>query len=234
MKKLKVDLVDEHYYRSPEWFLKNAGRYDSYDRSGPKVFAGEYAAHPQSRANNFEGALAEAAFMTGLERNADMVEMATYAPLFAHVDAWQWRPDMIWFDNLKSVCSPNYYVQQLYASNAGTNVLPISCDGSDLKGENGLYASAAFDKHSSEIILKLVNTNQDSKEIQLMLNGMKRKKMDRLAEVVYLQSNDLNVENTLDAPLNIVPQHTFIETEDNAINMTLERNSFFVVKIKLK
>jgi len=113
LKKLSPDLIDEHYYMPPEWFLKNAGRYDNYDRKGIKVFAGEYAAHwkespePESR-NTWYSALAEAAFMTGLERNAEVVNMASYAPLLAHVEAWQWRPDLIWFDNLNSIGTLNY------------------------------------------------------------------------------------------------------------------------------
>jgi alpha-N-arabinofuranosidase len=124
LRQLKADIVDEHYYMAPSWFLSSAHRYDGYDRSGPKVFAGEYAAQtsgvakPDNR-NNWEGAIAEAAFMTGLERNADVVTMASYAPLFAHVDAWQWTPNLIWFDNLRSFGTPNYYVQKLYATNLG-------------------------------------------------------------------------------------------------------------------
>ena len=127
MRELKADLVDEHYYMPPAWFLANATRYDKYERSGPKVFAGEYAAHvagpgrPGKR-NNWQAALAEAAFMTGLERNADVVRMASYAPLFAHVDAWQWAPDLIWFDNLRSFGTPSYYVQKIFGTNTGTRI----------------------------------------------------------------------------------------------------------------
>src|ERR1022692_1314298 len=115
LRELKADLIDEHYYASPDWFLSNTGRYDRYDRSGPKVFAGEYAAQtagvarPDNR-NNWKSAITEAAFMTGLERNGDVVQMASYAPLMAHADAWQWKPDEIWFDNLHSYGTPDYYV----------------------------------------------------------------------------------------------------------------------------
>jgi alpha-N-arabinofuranosidase len=117
-RELKPDLVDEHYYMSPDWFLKNTNRYDHYDRSGPKVFAGEYAAQTAGttsaeNANSWRGAIAEAAFMTGLERNGDVVQMASYAPLLANVSAWQWKPDAIWFDNLRSYGTPNYYVQSV-------------------------------------------------------------------------------------------------------------------------
>jgi alpha-N-arabinofuranosidase len=129
MRTLKADLVDEHYYRPPQWFLDNARRYDNYDRNGPKVFAGEYAAHSsfqtdqtESR-NNWEAALAEAAFLTGIERNCDVVSLASYAPLFGHTAGWQWRPDLIWFDNHRCMATPNYYVQQLFSLNKGSSVL---------------------------------------------------------------------------------------------------------------
>ena len=122
MKELKVDLVDEHFYRPDNWFISQGKRYDTYDRKGPKVFAGEYACHvPGKKWNHFRASLLEAAFMTGLERNADIVRMATYAPLLAHIEGWQWRPDLIWFDNLSVMKTCSYYIQQLYATNKGTH-----------------------------------------------------------------------------------------------------------------
>jgi alpha-L-arabinofuranosidase len=125
--------VDEHCYANPIWFLSNSDRYDAYDRNGPKIFFGEYAAQSVAicstkNRNNLECALAEAAYMTGLERNADVVRMASYAPLFAHVDGWQWTPDLIWTDNLRVCGTPNYYVQQLFSLNRGDVVLPVSND----------------------------------------------------------------------------------------------------------
>jgi alpha-N-arabinofuranosidase len=133
LRKLETDIVDEHCYANPIWFLSHADRYDGYDRKGPKVFFGEYAAQSDfivstKNRNNLETALAEAAFMTGLERNADVVRMASYAPLFAHVDGWQWTPDLIWVDNLNVLRTPNYYVQQLFSRNRGDVVLPVSSD----------------------------------------------------------------------------------------------------------
>ncbi|MFJ4618712.1 alpha-L-arabinofuranosidase C-terminal domain-containing protein [Streptomyces sp. NPDC088812] len=115
-----VDMVDEHYYNSPQWFLQNNDRYDSYDRSGPKVFLGEYA----SLGNTFKNGLAEAAFMTGLERNADVVKLASYAPLLANEDYVQWNPDLIWFNNHASWNSANYEVQKLFMNNVGDRVVP--------------------------------------------------------------------------------------------------------------
>ena len=128
---LKADIVDQHCYATPNWFLSSSDRFDHYDRQGPKVFFGEYAAQSVAivstkNRNNLECALAEAAYMTGLERNADVVRMASYAPLFAHVDAWQWTPDLIWVDNLRALATPNYYVQQLFARNRGDVVLPVT------------------------------------------------------------------------------------------------------------
>lgn len=133
LRKLGTDIVDEHCYANPIWFLSHADRYDGYDRKGPKVFFGEYAAQSDfivstKNRNNLETALSEAAFMTGLERNADVVRMASYAPLFAHVDGWQWTPDLIWVDNLRVLRTPNYYVQQLFSRNRGDVVLPVSTD----------------------------------------------------------------------------------------------------------
>lgn len=115
-----AELVDEHYYRSPEWFLQNDTRYDSYDRNGPKVFAGEYAAHGEGKRNTLYTALAEAAFITGLERNSDVVTMAAYAPLLAKVGSTQWTPDLIFFDNTKVCGTPSYYVQKMFSENKGS------------------------------------------------------------------------------------------------------------------
>ncbi|MFJ4327253.1 alpha-L-arabinofuranosidase C-terminal domain-containing protein [Streptomyces tricolor] len=121
----RVDMVDEHYYNSPQWFLQHNDRYDSYDRSGPKVFLGEYA----SQGNAFKNGLAEAAFMTGLERNADVVKLASYAPLFANEDYVQWSPDLVWFNNHASWNSANYEVQKLFMTNVGDRVIPSTATG---------------------------------------------------------------------------------------------------------
>ena len=137
LRELKANIVDEHCYANPIWFLAHTHRYDNYDRNGPKVFMGEYAAQsvaivsPKNR-NDLECALAEAAYLTGLERNADVVRMASYAPLFANVDAWQWTPNLIWCDNLRVYGTPSYYVQQLFSRNRGDVVLPVDLAGAEL------------------------------------------------------------------------------------------------------
>ncbi|MFC5835654.1 alpha-L-arabinofuranosidase C-terminal domain-containing protein [Nonomuraea insulae] len=137
----KADLVDEHYYNNPDWFLANNHRYDSYDRSGPKVFVGEYA----SRGNTFYNALSEASFMTGLERNSDVVRLASYAPLLANVDYVDWTPDLIWFDNDQAYGSPSYHVQRLFSTNVGERIVPSTFEGEaepveDIRGAVGLGA----------------------------------------------------------------------------------------------
>ena len=231
MKRLKADLVDEHYYKDPQWFLANANRYDKYDRKAPKVFAGEYACHPKNRKNNFESALCEAAFMTGFERNADIVQMCTYAPLFAHVEGWQWRPDLIWFDNLRSVKSPNYYVQQLYGMHVGTNVLTTSENKLPLTGQNGLYASTALDKNKNEIILKIANTSTEVRKVTYTFNGLK--KAERVGTHTLLISEDMDAENTLENPTVIIPKEKEIKTSGNTIELELAPQSFNLLTIKL-
>ena len=234
MRRLGVDLVDEHYYMSPEWFLKNAGRYDKYSRKGPKVFAGEYASHvkgqgdkPTVAMNNFEAALSEAAFMTGLERNADVVHQATYAPLFAHVEGWQWRPDLIWFDNLESVRSVNWYVQMLYGTNRGTNVLSLLENNKPVEGADGLYASAVYDKEAKNYIIKIANTSDADKDVNITFNGIKSLGSGKL---ITLHSNDLQATNTLSNKENVVPQTTNVEAKGNTLSVKIPAKTFAVYR----
>ena len=237
MKELKADLVDEHFYRDEHWFLSHGLRYEGYDRKGPKVFAGEYACHGKGKKwNHFETSLYEAAFMTDLERNADVVDMATYAPLFAHVDGWQWRPDMIWYDNTRMFKTVSYYVQQMYACNKGTNVLPLTMNGKAVagqEGQDGLFASAVVDKQKGEVIVKVANTSDKTQEVTLNLNGMKG---SRSASLTTLQCDNMDAENTLDNPNKIRPVETTAtcESKKNATVLSdkLPAKSFRMYKIK--
>ena len=221
MKKLKADLVDEHFYRNEDWFLGNeAGkarygefcgglRYEHYDRKGPKVFAGEYACHGKNKHkwNHYEASILEAAFMTDMERNADVVYMTAYAPLFAHVEGWQWRPDLIWYDNLRMFKSCSYYVQQMYAVNKGTNVLRMTMNKQPIAGQpgqDGLFASSVFDKNTGEVIIKIINTSKQSQPVSVKLVGMKG---TRTAETITLSHNGMDDENTLDNPEKITPKN---------------------------
>jgi alpha-L-arabinofuranosidase len=123
-----ADVVDEHYYVPPRWLLENIDRYASYDRKGPKIFVGEFAGHDSNRRSNLRSALSEAAYMTGLLQNADVVEMASYAPLFAKMGHAQWRPNLVWFDNTRVLLTPNYHVQALFAQNRPDRVLPTKVE----------------------------------------------------------------------------------------------------------
>lgn len=235
LRKLNADILDEHYYSSPSWFQNNANRYDNYDRKGPKIFAGEYAAQsvrtvsPDNK-NNWLCALSEAAFMTGLERNADIVKMASYAPLLAHVEGWQWTPDLIWFDNLDSYGTPNYYVQKLYANNKGSNTVEVTLNNETLKGKDSLYASACTDSVSKEIIIKLVNTSSAPVSKQININS--KKKLNTKAEVITLQNSDLDAVNSLESPKNISPQTSEMNVANKQLNVTLNPYSFTVVRLK--
>lgn len=229
MKRIGVDLVDEHYYRSPEWFLSNANRYDSYDRNGPKVFAGEYACHAPDKENSFLTALSEAAFMTGLERNADVVHMCTYAPLFAHKEAWQWRPDLIWFDNLSFVKTPNYYVQQLFGNNAGTHVLALTMNGKAVSGQQNLYATAASDAKDNTLIIKIANTGIDQKKVSFILDGLKAGV--HAVILTHLNSSDLNAKNSFETPDLITPKVVHSYIKDNKMDIALPPLSFTILRI---
>lgn len=235
MKELKVDLVDEHFYRPDNWFISQGKRYDCYDRKGPKVFAGEYACHvPGKKWNHFRAVLLEAAFMTGLERNADIVRMATYAPLLAHVEGWQWSPDLIWFDNLSVMRTCSYYVQQLYATNKGTHALKLTMNGNAVcgdKDQNGLFASAVWDEESKTYIVKVVNTSDSKQDIKVDFKGLKRKKLQPEGECILLHSEKMEAENTLENPELIRPEKSGITVNDNLIIDSLPSMSFKIYKL---
>ena len=225
MKEQKVDLVDEHFYRPESWFLKSGLRYEKYDRKGPKVFAGEYACHGRGKKwNHFEASLYEAAFMTDLERNADIVHMTAYAPLFAHVEGWQWRPDLIWFDNTRMFKSVSYYVQQMYAMNKGTHALTMTMDKQPIagqEGQNGLFASSVIDKNEGTVIIKIINTSKTDQPVSVNLKGLKGEKD---VELLTLTSTEMDADNTLDNPEQIVPQKGSMKCEADKKNTVLNDN----------
>ena len=237
LRNMKADIIDEHYYRRPEWFLQNAARYDNYDRNGAKIFAGEYAAQSDrtvsvDNKNNLRTAIAEAAFLTGLERNADVVVMASYAPLFAHVDGWQWTPDLIWVDNLRSYGSANYQVQKLYAINKGTHVIPALVNNKPLTGQDSLYASAVIDKNTNEAIIKIVNSSANEKETYLTIEGVK--KISSQATVTLLTGESLEKMNSLDVPLAISPVTNEMAVKGKKIELSLKPNSLTVIRVAMK
>ncbi|MEY2917897.1 MAG: hypothetical protein RIS73_1611 [Bacteroidota bacterium] len=239
LRKMKVDFIDEHYYSNPKWFLENATRYDTYKRSNiTKVFAGEYAAQSDrilsmDNKNNWHTAIAEAAFMTGLERNADVVEMASYAPLFAHVDGWQWTPNLIWVDNLRSYGTANYQVQKMFSTNKGTRVLPMLYkNNAPATGQDSLYASAVMDTNTGELIVKMVNTLGKTQTTTIQLNGNKNPAAK--ARLMVLKSDNLDAVNSLDNPFVIATTEESIEVKEKTITVTLLPYSVSVIRVKLQ
>jgi alpha-L-arabinofuranosidase len=211
---IPADLVDEHYYRPPEWFLDNVRRYDLQDRRGPKVFAGEFAAHERDRRSTLRAALAEAAFMTGLLRNADVVGMASYAPLFAREGYTQWRPDLIWFDRARVLATPSLHVQKLYSLNRPDVVLPttLSEESSQAPGprtQPALFAVAGRDARKKELVLFVVNPAGEAVAAEVQLTGAPR--LGRAAQVTTLSSASPDDENSFETPDKVSPR-TMTET----------------------
>lgn len=235
LRKLNVDIIDEHYYQTPNWFLMNAAKYDNYDRKGPKIFLGEYASQSvrigsADNKNTLLCALGEAAFMTGLERNADIVTMAAYAPLFAHVSDWQWTPNLIWFDNARSYATPSYYVQQLFSRNRGTHVVPLLQQGAPVTGQDSCYATAALDSVSNEIIIKLVNACREPKSRKFTFLNIKKKKKECI--IFTLGGTDPQAVNSFGLQDTIRPTIAKIELK-NEVEMTFPPYSLSVLRVKM-
>lgn len=225
--------VDEHYYRPVEWFYENNRFYDAYPRD-VKVFAGEYAAHtsgelPETERNTLDAALSEAAFLTGVERNADVVVLASYAPLFSRLGYSQWSPDMIWFDDAECYGTPSYYVQKMYACNMGTYTLVNS-----LATENDrLYQTVSYDAQSGELIIKLVNAGDTDEELVLDTDSTYR--IAKTAEAAVLaaaggEENKRAAVNSIDNPLRVCESVRMLDMGKGVI--TAEACSFTVVRIK--
>jgi alpha-L-arabinofuranosidase len=237
LKKLQPAFVDEHYYKPPSWFYENVSRYDSYERNGAKVFAGEYAAHVKGNPaeaegmNCWESALAEAAFMTGLETNADVVQMASYAPLLAHTDAWQWRPDLIWFDNLKAIPTPNYFVQKMFSTNKGTEVVRITENGRAVNTDS-LYSSAVLDKQHNELIIKIINNSSIAQTVEINVQGLKLAKVN--TALLQIATDNLSAYNKLSELDKLKPVEKAINLTASKFNQQLPSYSFTVFKIPLK
>jgi alpha-N-arabinofuranosidase len=240
LRKLNADIVDEHCYARPDWFLNNTHRYDNYDPNGPKVFMGEYAAQSDhtlstKNRNNLECALAEAAYLTGLERNAGVVRMASYAPLFSHTDAWQWTPDLIWVNNLSVVATPNYYVQQLFSRNRGDQVLPtrvLLSGQTDSRGTNTLFASATKENSSREIILKIVNAGGSAADAAITLGGAIT--TGERAKVIVLTGVDATAINSFDKPANVAPAESEIQNVSDHFQHTFPALSMTVLRVPFK
>lgn len=216
-RKEKVDVVDEHYYVAPGWFVNNRDFYDDYDREGPKVYLGEYAAHYPGRESNLECALSIGLYLTDVERNADVVPMTSYAPLLSKKGRTQWRPDLIYFDNESIQLSPDYHVQKMYGANSGNTYIPAEVvlrheDGSVATRDditNRFGVSTVVDEATGDTILRIANMLPV--EITLNLDGYPRGKAEVTTLAGSPRQTDVSpvvAEVTLDGSLT-VPAYSF-------------------------
>ncbi len=175
--------------------------------------------------------MAEAAFMTGLERNADVVEMASYAPLFAHAEGWQWTPDLIWVDNLRSYGTANYHVQKLFSTNRGTDVVPVLAGNKAVSGQQDLYASATIDRETNELILKVVNSSAKKQHGTFKLEGLS--KINGKGTLTVLSSDDLDLVNSFERPDAIAPVISQVAIRNKTIDLPMNPYSVNVMRVRL-
>ena len=220
-------IVDEHYYRENIWYLENTHRYDSYDRNGAKVFLGEYAATAKGigtkqTKSNIAAAVSEAAYMTGLERNGDIVQMASYAPTFAKNNADEWSINMIWFDSHEAVLTPTYYNQLLFMNNTGTKYLETSPD----MEERGIFSSVTVDEENETIYIKLVNTAENKQSFTF---DFKNFGDVSFADVLTLSHSNARACNEVGSTT-IVPEADVPEISDS-LTVTADKNSVNVIRV---
>jgi len=207
VKSIKPDVLDEHYYMAAEKSFADAGHYDKADRNGPKIFVGEWATREGEPTPNLQAALGDAAWMTGMERNSDLIVMASYAPLFVNVNpgGMQWETDLIGYDTLSSYGSPSYWAQVLFARYLGTEVVPATLANTSLH----LYTSVTRDEAHHKLYVKIVNASSEAAPLAIALNGAP--KVERKATLVTLSGKSPNATNTITNPKAIVPVEEEIE-----------------------
>lgn len=219
---LAIPVVDEHYYQKPEWFMSHLNRYDSYDRKKAHVYLGEYA----SWGNKLKNALAEAAYMTALERNGDVVTMASYAPLLAKQGHTQWKTDMIFFDNSTLCLTPNYYVQKMFSTNEGdvyyNNVIAAN--------DSTTSASCVGDSKTGAIIVKIANVSNQTKRMKIDLAKFKSAQMTGKK---FLLTGNPDTENTLENPNAIVPVESSIKVSKK-FDYTAPAMSLTVIRLETR
>lgn len=220
-RKANVWAVDEHYYVRPEWLLDNLHRYDNYPRTGPKVYLGEWA----SKGNTWWNALCEAAYLCHLERNGDIVAMASYAPLLAHLQHIQWKPDLIYFDKQAVYPSVNYEIQRLFATNKGNRVWTGII--SDEEGREADATSCVTDSDNRRIFIKMVNTTEHELVRNINLAPLHPRNKKAVIEVI---SGERNAQNTLQDPQSLQKTMTSKKVR-NTFNCTLPPYSVTIIKL---
>jgi alpha-N-arabinofuranosidase len=207
IKSVKPDVLDEHFYMSAQKSFSNASYYDKYDRTGPKIFVGEWATREGEPTPNLEAALGDAAWMTGMERNADLIIMASYAPLLVNVnpDGMQWATDLIGYDALSSYGSPSYWAQVLFGANLGTEAVAAKLANANPR----VYASATRDEKQRRLFVKVVNASSEEAVLNIALNGVAN--VGRDATLITLSGKTPNATNSITHPDAVVPVERLIE-----------------------
>ena len=228
VKGIAPDVVDDHYYKREAGMFEESKHYDQTDRNGPKIFVGEWATREGTPTPNFGAALGDAAFLTGLERNSDVVVMAAYAPLFVNVNpgGMQWSSDLIGYDTLSSYGSPSYYTQVMFASCLGDHILTSSVSGA---GDKLFYSATGS---SNKVCLKLVNATSASQPVTIALRGIGT--AERTAHISTLHGNTIWATNTVKDPKRIVPVSSTLNIKGEAIPYSVPAYSIQVLEIDLK
>ena len=230
VKGIKPDVIDDHYYRSAQQFFEDAHHYDNTDRNGPKIFVGEWATREGTPTPNFGAALGDAAWMTGMERNSDLIVMSSYAPLLVNVNpgGMQWESDLIGYDALSSYGSPSYYAQVMFGSYHGDEIPKTETSGNDLR----FFYSVTRKSDTGEIFLKLVNANSNAKPVSIVLDGVPEIK--KVAKVVTLRASTTAATNSIREPEKIIPVESRFERASNQFTYELPPYSIQIIRLETK
>jgi alpha-N-arabinofuranosidase len=224
------DVVDDHFYHSASQFYDDVNHYDKFNRQGPKIFVGEWATREGSPTPNFNAALGDAAWMTGMERNSDLIIMSCYAPLFVNVNTggMQWESDLIGYDGLTSYGSPSYYAQAMFSNHVGDQIVNASVDGSPLR----FFYSTTRDSKTGRLFLKVVNATASPRPLMIRLNGVSR--VARSGKIIRLTARTLESTNTITDTKRIVPQELAIGDVSTQFSHTLPPNSIEVMELEVQ
>jgi alpha-N-arabinofuranosidase len=223
----KADMIDPHWYVHADFFYKNDHLFDKMERGKYDIYIGEYAVITEA---NMNAALAEAAFLTGVERNCDLVKMASYAPLLQNNNRKDWPTNLIWYDNQNTMGRASYYVQQMYANNRPTYIIESGISEPD-NSPSGHYTISGYDEQSGEIIIKVVNSTEKEYSPTINLNSAS---VSSNGTVITLSSLSKKDENTMDKPIKIAPVSTVYKKFKNKFKYTFKANSFTILRIKAK
>jgi alpha-N-arabinofuranosidase len=226
VKSIRPDVIDDHYYRRATEFFHDTAHYDKTDRSGPKIFVGEWATREGSPTPNFGATLGDAAWMTGMERNSDVIVMAAYAPLLVNVNpgGMQWETDLIGYDALRSYGSPSYYAQAMFATYLGDETPDSQLTGGGPK----LFYSVTRDTKTKRLYLKLVNAASVPQSIDINFAGAS---VGNTGKLVTLKAKSTLATNTIDEPTNIVPQESVLRNVASLLHYTAPAYSIQVLQI---